>query len=126
MQYLHDFHPYTSNFENEDKTIMFMNLRLYQMNFRRGRDIYLYTDVSINKIYRALRYLEVLQINLMKFSVSKIRKSLGAIYRSRIRRCIVYLNESQQMLVFQIDHAVLLIRQEDLDSQVITYSLIQE
>ncbi|MCF2141608.1 MAG: hypothetical protein K9W44_16260 [Candidatus Lokiarchaeota archaeon] len=104
--YLHDFHG-TGHYESKKQEIMFMNTRLYQINFRKSKDILLYSDVSINRIYRSLRDYEYLAILDDYYSVDRIRKTLGAVYRSKLRKCSVTLSDMHPYLTFHIEHAVL-------------------
>ena len=126
--YLKDFHLRTAHNENWNKSILFLNVRLYQLNFRLNRDIYLYHDVNINRIYRSLRGYEYLEINQDYYSVETIRKTLGAIYRSRCRVSKVSVSDSHPYLCFLIDHAVLMIQKEkkDRSDSDLIYSLIKE
>lgn len=125
--HLYDFHLKTAHYENSDKSVMSINIRLYQMNFRNGRDIYLYHDASINKIYRSLRGYEYLEIEDDYYSVETMRKCLGAIYRSRWRKCSVSVSDLHSYLCYHIDQTLLLIQKEKeskMDTNL-TYSLIE-
>lgn len=108
---LKDLHK-TGHYESQNREIMFMNIRLYQINIRKSVEIELYDNVSIHRIYTDLRGYEYLQIYDRYYSIDRIRKTLGACYRSRLRRCSVSWSDDHPYLCFFIKHSVLMINCE--------------
>ena len=108
---LHDFHR-TGHYESSNQEIKFMNVRLYQINYRKSKDFELYSKVSVNKIYRSLKDFDYLKIEHDYYSVLTIRRTLGACYRSRIRETSVFVSDYHDYLCFKLEHGILMIRKE--------------